>query len=225
MAINDWPEALRPREKLLDRGPESLTDAELLAILLRTGSPGRSAIDLAVELLRDFGGFRSLFSADQSRFCRAKGLGLASFVQFQAIKEINRRHLREALVREEVFTSSQCTKDYLLAELRDEPREVFSALFLDSKHRLIAYRPLFYGTIDTASIYPREVVRLAIHLQAAKLIFAHNHPSGCARPSEADIAITGRLVSALALVDVTVLDHLVVGDGQISSLAELGRLG
>ena len=174
MAINDWPATERPREKLLQRGPESLSDAELLAIFLRTGTVGVSAVDLARQLLAKFGDLRQLLLADQHQFCQAKGLGLATYVQLQATLEISRRHLEQNLSRDAIFSNSQQTRDFLVFELRDEPREVFSVLLLDSQNRLIRYMPLFYGTIDSASVYPREVVRLAINHQASKLIFAHN---------------------------------------------------
>jgi DNA repair protein RadC len=224
MAISDWPEAERPREKLLSRGAEALSDAELLAIFLRTGAPGLSAVDLARQLLGHFGSLRALLSASQQQFCAAKGLGPASFVQLQAVLEMSRRHLSEELDRSEVLSNPDLTRRYLSACLRDESREVFACLFLDSQHRVICYQPLFFGTIDAASVYPREVVKACLSFHAAAVIFAHNHPSGVAEPSQADRRITDRLRDALALVDIRVLDHFVVGDGEVLSFAERGLL-
>lgn len=224
MAIRDWPEGERPREKLLQRGSEALSDAELLAIFLRTGLPGRSAVDLAQELLELFGGLRLLLGAEQSRLCEARGLGVAKFAQLQAALEMARRYLRESLDRGEGFTRPALARQFLQGQLRDEDREVFAALFLDNQHRLLSYEPLFYGTINAAAVYPREVVRRGLEHNAAAVIAAHNHPSGVAEPSAADRALTGRLREALALVDIRLLDHLVIGDGECVSLAERGWL-
>lgn len=224
MSIRDWPEQERPREKLLERGPQALSDAELLAIFLRTGVKGKTAVDLSRELLDQFGGLRSLLAADQSRFTGSKGLGVAKYVQLQAVLEMARRHLLEPLQRGEALTSPDLTRTFLQRQLRDHSYEVFAALFLDTRHRLIVYEPLFRGTVDGASVYPREVVRRALDLNAAAIIFAHNHPSGIAQPSAADRAITERLKEALALFDIRVLDHLVIGDGEPFSFAEHGWL-
>jgi DNA repair protein RadC len=224
MAITDWPLAERPREKMLLRGAQNLSDAELLAIFLRTGCKGRTAVDLARELLSEFGSLRALLAADQQRFCQGLGLGTAKYVQLQASLEMARRHLHETLTRGDALASPQDTRRYLLAQLRDYPHEVFAALFLDSRHRVIKYQELFYGTIDGASVYPREVVRRALQYNAAALIFAHNHPSGVAEPSQADRQLTDRLKNALGLVEVRVLDHIVVGDGECVSFAERGWL-
>jgi DNA repair protein RadC len=224
MSIRDWPEGERPREKLLARGAESLSDAELLAIFLRTGCAGMSAVDLARALLQQFGNLGALLSADQQSFCTARGLGEAKYVQLQAVLELGRRHLGEQLQREHVFASPAAVGAFLLAQLRHCHQEVFGALFLDAQHRLIAWEKLFYGTVDGASVHPREVVRRALHHNAAAVIFAHNHPSGVAEPSEADRHITRQLREALLLVDVRVLDHLVVGAGCTVSLAERGFL-
>lgn len=223
MAISDWPLAERPREKLLDRGAQALSDAELLAIFLRTGTTGKTALDLARELLRDFGGLRPLISASQQEFCRAHGLGNAKFVQLQAVMEMARRHQLETLTRESALTSPALTRQYLKARLRDYRHEVFMALFLDSQHQVLAAEELFQGSIDGASVYPREVVKRCLSHNAAAVIFAHNHPSGIAEPSDADIRITTRLKQALALIDVRVLDHVVVGE-TVVSLAERGML-
>ncbi len=224
MPITDWPEAERPREKLLGRGAEALSDAELLAIFLRTGMPGKTAVDLARELLDTFGGLRGLLSADLARFCEAPGLGPAKFVQLQAVVEMSRRYLREAIDREDALSSPDATRAYLRARLRDHPHEVFACLFLDNRHRVIEFEELFRGTIDGASVHPREVVRRALAHNAAAVILAHNHPSGVAEPSQSDTTITRRLSEALALIDVRVLDHIVVGDGEPVSFAERGLL-
>ncbi|MDX1444084.1 MAG: DNA repair protein RadC [Gammaproteobacteria bacterium] len=224
MSIRDWPEGERPREKLLARGAASLSDAELLAIFLRTGVAGRSAVDLARDLLARFGGLRALLTADREEFCTMPGLGNAKFAQLQAVLEMAGRHLGETLRRDAAFTEPEAVRRFLAAQLRDLPHEVFACLFLDNRHRLIEYRPLFRGSIDGASVHPREVLREALALGAAAVIFAHNHPSGVAEPSAADRHITTRLQQALALVDIRVLDHFVVGDGEVVSFAERGLL-
>lgn len=224
MAIRDWPADERPREKLLDKGPQALSDAELLAIFLRTGLPGCSAVELARGLLGQFGSLRALLEADHATFCRGRGLGTAKYAQLQAALELSRRHLLSTLQRGDALTSPEQTRRYLASQLRDKHREVFAALFLDNRHRVIAYEELFHGTIDGASVHPREVVRRALALNAAALIVAHNHPSGVAEPSRADQQITEQLKRALALVEIRLLDHLVVGDGEVRSLAEEGLL-
>jgi len=224
MSIKNWPEAERPREKLLQRGPEALSDAELLAIFLRTGIKGISAVDLARHLIQEFGGLRPLLEADCKTFCSHKGLGEAKYVQLQATLELGRRHLLATLERGDVLSSPDDTRRFLSARLRRYPHEVFAALFLDNRHRVIIFEELFTGTIDGASVHPREVVRRALQHNAAALILAHNHPSGVAEPSRADESITRRLKDALALVDIRVLDHLIVGDGEIVSLAERGLI-
>ncbi len=224
MRITDWPENERPREKLLLQGAAALSDAELLAIFLRTGTRGKTAVDLARELLGHFGGLRSLLQADQKTFCEKNGLGSASFAQLQAVLEMARRHLLETLQRDTVLNSPTEVRHYLKARLRDYRREVFLCLFLDTQHRVICGEELFQGTIDASSVYPREVVQRSLALNAAAVIFAHNHPSGVAEPSQADERITLRLRDALALVDVRVLDHMIVGDGQVLSMAERGLI-
>ena len=224
MAIKDWPASERPREKLLSAGPGGLSDAELLAIFLRTGVAGKSAVDLARELLDSFGGLRPLLEADQQRFCGCLGLGTAKYALLQAVLEMSRRHLLQKLQRGSVLTSPDETRRYLMAHLRGFEREVFVCLFLDTRHAVIACEELFFGTIDGASVYPGEVVKQALRHNAAALIFAHNHPSGIAEPSQADIRITERLKSALSLVDIRVLDHMVVGDVEVVSLAERGLI-
>lgn len=224
MPISDWPEQERPREKLLSRGAEALNDAELLAIFLRTGVQGRSAVDLARDLLADFGGLVGLLSASQAQFSAGKGLGMAKYAQLQATLELSRRYLRAEIAERDVLTSPEAVRNYLKSRLRVHPHEVFACLFLDNRHRVIEYRELFRGTIDGASVHPREVVREAMRWNAAAVIFAHNHPSGVAEPSQADVRITQRLQDALALVDVRVLDHFVIGEGGGTSFAERGLL-
>ncbi|MFA7095497.1 MAG: DNA repair protein RadC [Gammaproteobacteria bacterium] len=224
MRITDWPAAERPREKLLLRGPAALSDAELLAIFLRTGIKGRTAVDLARDLLREFGSLRKLLEADRKTFCKSKGLGDAKFVQLQAVLEMARRHLHETLQRGDALSSPDDTRRYLTARLRDYPHEVFACLFLDNRHRVIHFAELFQGTIDGASVHPREVVKQALAHNAAAVIFAHNHPSGIAEPSRADESITRRLKEALALVDIRVLDHIIIGDGETVSFAERGLI-
>lgn len=221
--IKNWPADERPREKLLLRGAQSLSDAELLAIFLRTGTRGKTAVDLARELLHDFGSLRALFEADEPHFCEANGLGQAKYVQLQGVLEMSRRYLRERMQRGDPLTDPDAVRFYLTSQLRDRHAEVFSCLFMDNRHRVIEYEELFYGTIDGASVHPREVVRKALKHNAAAVIFAHNHPSGVAEPSQADERITLKLKEALALIDVRVLDHFVIGD-QVVSFAERGLL-
>jgi DNA repair protein RadC len=224
MPITDWPEGERPREKLLQRGPAALSDAELLAIFLRTGVAGKTAVDLARELINQFGGLRPLLEADRKTFCAGHGLGDAKYTLLQAVLEMSRRHLLETLRRGDALESPEATRRFLAARLRDRPHEVFACLFLDNRHRVIAFEELFHGTIDGASVHPREVVKRTLAHNAAALILAHNHPSGVAEPSHADQAITRRLCDALALVDVRVLDHFIIGDGQAVSFAERGLI-
>lgn len=224
MAIRDWPAGERPRERLLAQGAQRLSDAELLAIFLRTGVKGRSAVDLARDLLDRFGSLRRLLAATQESFCEAPGLGAAKYAQLQAVLEMGRRHLFEQFQRGNPLLSPAHTADFLRARLRDYPYEVFAVLFLDNRHRVIAFEELFRGTIDGASVHPREVVRRALQHNAAAVILSHNHPSGVAEPSTADQRITERLRDALSLVDIRVLDHLIVGDGDCCSLAERGLI-
>jgi DNA repair protein RadC len=224
MAINQWPQAERPREKLLASGVTALSDAELLAIFLRTGCAGRSAVQLARDLLTTFGGLGALLQADCTTFCRGKGLGRAKYAQLQAAMELVRRYMAETVSRDTVFNNPQDARDFVRLSLGGHRQEVFACLFLDSQHRLICFEELFFGTIDGASVYPREVSRRCLQQNAAAVIFAHNHPSGIAEPSQADERITRRLQTALELLDVRVLDHLVVGDGEVVSFAERGLL-
>jgi len=224
LTIKDWPAEERPREKLLQRGPLALTDAELLAIFLRTGTPGKSAVDLARDLLESFGSLKALLDADLDRFCQANGLGSAKYAQLQAVLEMARRHFKEILQRGNALTSPDITRAYLSAHLRGYSYEVFACLFLDNQNRVIKLEELFRGTIDGASVYPREVAKQALHHNAAAVIFAHNHPSGIAEPSQSDQLITNKLKQALALFDIRVLDHFIIGDGAPYSFAEHGLL-
>lgn len=224
MAITDWPEAERPREKLLARGAQALSDAELLAIFLRTGVNGKSAVDVARELLGEYGGLRALLTAEPASLCAVPGIGTAKAAQLVAALEIGRRHLGERLARGAALESTRDTRAYLEARLRDLDHEVFCGLFLDNRHRVLAFEELSRGTLNGTAVYAREVVRRALRHNAAAVIFAHNHPSGVAEPSRADELLTQRLKEALALVEIRVLDHLVIGDGECVSLCERGLL-
>lgn len=222
--IRDWPDQERPREKLLSRGPHSLSDAELLAIFLRTGIAGKSAVDLGRELLQTFGGLRQILTADPAVLRLHRGMGEAKACQLAAAIELGQRLLGQNLQRGSPFTGPEDVRAYLIAKLRDKPYEVFTCLFLDTRHRVIEFCEMFRGTLDGATVHPREVVRAALTRNAAAVIFAHNHPSGVAEPSSADRTLTERLKSALALVEIRVLDHFVVGDGHAFSFAERGIL-
>lgn len=222
MPITDWPQSERPREKLLERGAAALSDAELLAIFLRTGVAGKSAVDLARELISRFGSLRGLLAASREEFCDARGLGNAKYTQLQAVLEMARRHLGEELQRGSALENPAATRRYLMSRLRDLPHEIFAALFLDNRHGVIAYEELARGTVDGASVYAREVVKSALKHNAAAVIFAHNHPSGVREPSAADRVLTEKLKSALAQVEIRVLDHFVIGDGEPVSFAERG---
>lgn len=222
MTITDWPLDERPREKLLARGSAALSDAELLAIVLRTGIRGMDAVALARHLLTRFGSLRGLLTARQSDLMAVSGLGAGKTCQLIACLELARRHLAEELERGPALANPIDSAGYFKARLRDHPYEVFAALFLDSRLRPIAFEELFRGSIDGASVHPREVVRRALAHNAAALILGHNHPSGVAEPSQADRLITRRLQEALALIEVRVLDHLIVGDGAPVSLVDRG---
>lgn len=224
MAIKDWPADERPREKLLRHGAEVLSDAELLAIFLRTGVTGISAVALARQLLDQFGSLRALLDADKKQFCQQLGLGPAKFAQLKANIEMSRRHMASTLIHGNAFTDTQTTQLFLKQRLRSYSYEVFACLWLDTKHRMIAFEELFRGTIDSANIYPREVLKQALHHNAAAVIFAHNHPSGSPEPSSADIAITHQLTKALKLIEINVLDHIIIGDDTNTSFAQTGLL-
>jgi len=222
--ISNWPEQERPRVKLLSKGPAALSDAELLAIFLRTGLQGKTALDLSRDLLTDYNGLRGLIETDSKTFCQTKGLGLAKYSQIQAAIELGKRYLQENLLKKDVLSSPNDTKNFLLAQLRAYPYEVFACLFLDNRHQIISFDKMFNGTIDGASVYPREVVKQALARNAAAVIFAHNHPSGVAEPSLADKNITRRLQEALSLVDIRVLDHFIIGENTAVSFAEQGLI-
>lgn len=224
MSIRDWPAAERPREKLLERGASSLSDAELLAIFLRTGVSGKSAVDLARHLLTQFGSLRMLLEADLPAFSAELGLGPAKYAQLQAVMEMAKRHMGENLKRGSALKSPGQVRTYLKALLRDEPHEVFGCLFLDSKNRVQAFEALFQGSINVAHVHPRQVVKRALAHNSAAVILCHNHPSGVCEPSEEDVELTELLKNALAMIDVVVVDHLIVGDGDPMSLVELGLM-
>lgn len=222
MGIKDWPEGEGPRDKLLQKGAGQLSDAELLAVLLRNGLAGLNAVDLARSLISEFGGLRNLLCAPRNQVCRLPGVGSVKYAQLQAAAELARRVAQENLQRGQVLTNPDLTRDYLMRQLADRSYEVFAVLLLDSQHRVIQFVELFRGTIDSASVYPREVVSLVLEKKAAAVIVCHNHPSGIAEPSQADRRITERLKNALATIDVSLLDHMVVGDREIVSFAERG---
>ena len=222
MAITDWPLQERPRERLLALGPGALADAELLAILLRTGAKGKSAVDLARELLGRYGSVSALLEAGAVE--KAPGLGGAKLAQLKAALELARRALREEISTRDALTSPGAVRDYLRLALGGREQEVFVVLLLDAQHRVIATEELFRGTLTQTSVYPREVVKCALRHNAAAVIFAHNHPSGVAEPSHADEILTRSLKSALALVDVQVLDHFIVVGTRTMSFAERGLI-
>ena len=223
--ISAWPRGERPRERLLERGAQALSDAELLAVVIGTGTGGANALDIARELLTHFGGsLRRLLTAAQRTLLERRGFGPARYATLMAALELARRHYCEALRAGPALNAPAATRQFLTAQLRDRPYEVFCCLHLDNRHRLIHFEEVFRGTIDGASVHPREIVRQALQYNAAALIFAHNHPSGVAEASQADELITRRLRDALALVDIRVLDHLIVGDNHCLSFAERGLL-
>lgn len=224
MSIREWPQTERPREKLLSQGAHALSEAELLAILIRTGTRGRSALDIARNLLVRFGSLRGLLTADKEQVCTAPGLGPARYVALQASLELTRRHYQELMTAGSALANPHATKEFLRMRLRDLPHEVFCCVYLDNRNRAIGFDELFRGTIDGASVHPREVVKAALARNAAAVILAHNHPSGIAEPSQADELITRRLKEGLALVDIRLLDHFVIGDGICTSFAERGLL-
>jgi DNA repair protein RadC len=224
MPITDWPRDERPREKLLHRGPAALSDAELLAIFLRTGVRGKTAVDVARDLLARFGGLRGFLTASQVDICRESGVGQAKYVVLQAALEVGKRHLAERLQRGTALESADDTRRYLQAQLRDRPHEVFCCLFLDNRHRVLGFEELFRGTLNGTAVYPREIVKRAMHHNAAAVILVHNHPSGVAEPSRQDEILTERLKESLEMLEIRLLDHLVVGDGESVSFGERGML-
>ncbi len=225
MAISDWPENERPRERLLMQGAAALSDAELLAIFLRVGSKGRSAVDLARDLIARFGGLTRLFAADQAQFSAVPGVGAAKYAQLQAVVELARRALVEEMKHGTGFSSPDTVRDYLRLHLAALEHEVFVALWLDAQNRLIVADELFRGSLTQTSVYPREIVKAALRHNAAAVVLAHNHPSGVGEPSRADELLTAELKQALALVDVRVLDHFIVaGQTPPLSFAERGLI-
>jgi len=224
MSIKNWPEQERPRERLLIQGASSLSDAELLAIFLRTGVVGYSAVSLARHLLLQFGSLSTLMNAPKQQFCQCHGLGPAKFSQLQAVMEMAKRCLFEDIQQATKLTSPASSADYLQAQLQHCEEEVFAILYLNNQHQPIHFEKLFYGTIDAASVYPRVVVKKTLEQNAAAVIIAHNHPSGIAEPSQADRNITQRLQQALSLVDIRLLDHFIIGCGEVTSFAERGLL-
>ena len=224
MAIRHWPHRERPRERLIERGAHVLSDAELLAVLLGSGVRGESAVEHARKLIGAFGSLRELLNAERPLLTARRGIGPARYAVLKAAVELARRHFREALRAGPALAAPEATRSFLLAQLRDRPYEVFCCLYLDNRHRLIVFEELFRGTIDRAGVHPREVLRQTLAHNAAAVIFAHNHPSGVLEPSQADELITRRLKEALALVDVRVLDHFIIGDGTCFSFSEHGLI-
>ena len=225
MSITKWPEDERPRERLLKQGAAALSDAELVAIFLRVGVKGKSAVDLARDLVVEFGSLNGLFAASEVDLCAIHGIGQAKYVQLQAVLEMARRALVEDIKLTDVLTSPKSVRDYLKLTLARLAHEVFVAVFLTSQNRVIKVEEIFRGTLTQTSVYPREIVKLALAHNAASVIFAHNHPSGEPNPSQADRALTKTLADALALIDVRVLDHFIVAPGASLSFAEQGMMG
>lgn len=226
MLMNDdtWPKATRPREKLLRQGCGALSDAELLAILLNTGIPGKNVVTLAQDLLYKYKGLRGLLSDGLGHLKGEPGIGRAKLCRLQAILELGRRYFEEPLIRRGVVECIEDTRHYLLAQLIPHEQEVFACLFLDTRQRLIAFEKLFYGTVNQANVYPREVVKRALYHNASLVIAAHNHPSGNPEPSLADLDLTDELKQALLLMDIRLLDHLIIAGNQVVSLAHRGIL-
>jgi DNA repair protein RadC len=223
MAIKDWPEPDRPRERLVREGAQALSNPELLAIFLRVGVQGKSAVELGQDMLRHFGSLQRLFHSSLAEFSEVHGLGLAKYAQLQAVLELARRAGAEQLARESLC-SPDAVKTYLRGKFGCQPHESFMVLFLDVKNRLIDSQEMFTGTLTHTSVYPREVVKAALRRNAAGVMLAHNHPSGVCEPSDADLRLTSALVQALALIDVRVLDHFVVAGTHVHSFAENGQL-
>lgn len=225
MAITDWHEHDRPREKLLNFGAEKLSDAELLAIFLRVGVKGKSAVELAQDLLNHFGSLHALLKANENEFCQAKGLGQAKYVQLQAVLEMSRRHFESGLQKGDALTDPEAVAQLLHHYLGKQHRETFGMLLLDQQHHFIQFEALFTGTLNQATVHPREVITSVIQHQAAAVILAHNHPSGDPSPSQADIQLTQTLSDALKMIDVRCLDHIIIGDrGRWTSLAQQSKM-
>lgn len=224
MKINKWPLTERPREKLLNLGPKYLTDAELLAIFIRTGIRGKTALDLARELLNESGDLKKLLDTQPQVFYQKPGIGKAKLAMFKAAIELGQRYLQENLPQGETLSNSQVTKRFLTSRLRSYPHEVFACLFLDLQNRVLGFEELFHGTLHEASVYPREVLKRCLAHNAAKIILAHNHPSGNPNPSPADCDITQLLKNSLSMIDIQVIDHIVIGNNDCVSFAEIGLL-
>ncbi len=220
--LKDWPDQERPREKLLRQGCSALSDAELLAIFLRTGCKGLDVVSLARQLISEFGSLHALFAASETEFCEKKGLGQAKYVQLQAVLEMSRRYLQEPIKRGEALTSAVQTKAFLTAQMHNLPYEVFAALLLDTQHRVIRFHEFFFGSIDSATVHPRIIAQKVLSENAAAIILVHNHPSGDPTASIADKKITEKIISAMHLIDVRVLDHFIIGDTKCTSFAENG---
>lgn len=228
MPINNWPITERPREKLLIRGVKTLSDAELLAIFIHSGTKGKTAVDLAYALLNHFGGLRNLFDASEEQICKSPGIGKAKYAQLQAALEISRRYFEEQLINTNIISNAEAAYLFLTSKLRDYKREIFACLFLNNQNRVIHYEELFYGTINNTAVYPREIVKIALQYNAASVIFAHNHPSGMPTPSPQDKYLTNTLTKILRPLDIKVLDHIIIGNNDYVSLinkndADLGR--
>lgn len=222
MPINAWPNEDKPREKLLSNGEKSLTDAELIAIFLNSGIRGKTALDIARELLAEHGGLKSLLSASPTKLIQKRGVGLAKIASLKAAIELGKRFIRPTVSVGEILSNPKLTQQYLIHKLSDYPNEVFACLFLDTHYRLIRFEELFQGTVNEATVYPREIIRLGLALNAAKIILAHNHPSGNPQPSQADKELTYLVKQAAALVHIEVVDHVIVGRGEVYSFAEAG---
>ena len=223
MAITDWHENDRPREKLLKFGEESLSDAELLAIFLRVGVKGKSAVELAQDLLDYFGNLDRLLNANETEFCQAKGLGQAKYVQLRAVLEISQRHFKSGLTKGDAFSKPEQVAKYLASKIGHQQREIFGIILLDQQNQLISFLPLFTGTLNQANIHARELIKATLEHNAAAVILAHNHPSGDPTPSQEDISLTHTLINTFKLIEVRCLDHIIIGDhGRWTSFAEKG---
>jgi len=224
MSIRNWPKNERPRERLIESGADTLSDGELLAVLIGSGSGGHSAVDMARSLIGEFGSLRAFLCADRGRCLGQRGIGPARYATLQAALELARRHYREPMRLGSVLETVDSVRSFLVSQLRDRPHEMFCCLHLDSRYRLIAFEELFRGSLDMSTVHTREVVRQCLAHNASAVIFAHNHPSGVAEASLADQSVTQRLKKALAGVDVRVLDHVIVGDSVCLSFADRGLL-
>ena len=224
MTIKDWPASEKPREKLLQKGAHILSDAELLAIFLQTGVAGKTAVDISRDILTRFGGIRQVLNIPLNQLNTERGIGPAKYVLLQASLELGKRYLNERLQKQDALTCPEQVMEYFCRQLRDRQQEIFSVIFLNSRHQVLYYEELFFGTINGATVHPREVVKSVLFRNAAAVIIAHNHPSGIAEPSNSDTLITAKIKNALALIDVPLLDHLIIGDGEYVSMSERGLM-